>query len=82
LRDVHLLEEFVFRFNRRFYPMAGFETLLGLTSKVEPSTYEELRGPMPDDGIARRRGRSTGLTQLKRRAAKRLATERKKEALA
>jgi transposase-like protein len=62
------LEEFVFRFNRRFYPMAAFDTLLGLTSKIEPTAYAELRGPRPDDGNPRRRGRATGLTQLNRRA--------------
>ncbi|MFI5253930.1 MAG: IS1595 family transposase, partial [Candidatus Limnocylindrales bacterium] len=33
------LEEFVFRFNRRFYPMAAFDTLLGLTSRIEPTAY-------------------------------------------
>lgn len=64
------LEEFVFRFNRRFYPMAAFDTLLGLTSKIEPTAYAELRGPMPDDGSPRRRGRATGLTRLDRRAAR------------
>jgi transposase-like protein len=36
------LNEFVFRFNRRFYPMAGFHTLLGLSSKVKFPTYREL----------------------------------------
>ena len=69
------LEEFVFRFNRRFYPMAAFDTLLGLTSKIEPTAYAELRGPRPDDGGPRRRGRATGLTQLSRRAARRRATD-------
>jgi hypothetical protein len=64
----HYLEEFVFRFNRRFYPMAAFDTLLGLTSKIEPTAYPQLRGPMPDDGSPRRRGRATGLTRLDRRA--------------
>jgi hypothetical protein len=64
------LEEFVFRFNRRFYPMAAFDTLLGLTSKIEPTAYPELRGPRPDDGGPRRRGRATGLTQRSRRAAR------------
>jgi transposase-like protein/predicted RNA-binding Zn-ribbon protein involved in translation (DUF1610 family) len=71
----HYLEEFVFRFNRRFYPMAAFDTLLGLTSKIEPTAYTELRGPRPDDGRPRRRGRATGLTQLNRRAARRRAVE-------
>jgi hypothetical protein len=65
------LEEFVFRFNRRFYPMAAFDTLLGLTSKIEPTAYPELRGPRPDDGSPRRRGRTTALTQRSRRAARR-----------
>jgi predicted RNA-binding Zn-ribbon protein involved in translation (DUF1610 family) len=70
------LEEFVFRFNRRFYPMAAFDTLLGLTSKIEPTAYAELRGPMPHDGSPRRRGRATGLTQLNRRASRRRDVDR------
>lgn len=69
------LEEFVFRFNRRFYPMAAFDTLLGLTSKIEPTAYAELRGPRPADGNPRRRGRATGLTQLNRRPARRRAVD-------
>ncbi len=36
------LNEYVFRFNRRFYPMAGFQTILGLSSKVKYPTYKEL----------------------------------------
>lgn len=37
------LNEFTFRFNRRKTPMAAFQTLLGLTSKVEEwPTYEGL----------------------------------------
>lgn len=36
------LNEFVFRFNRRFYPMAGFRTILQLASKVEFPTYKGL----------------------------------------
>ncbi len=70
------LEEFVFRFNRRFYPMAAFDTLLGLTSKIEPTAYTELRGPRPADGGPRRRGRTTGLTQLNRRGARRPGVDR------
>ena len=70
------LEEFVFRFNRRFYPMAAFDTLLGLTSKIEPTAYAELRGPRPPDGSPRRRGRATGITQVNRRAARRCAVDR------
>ena len=44
--DKHLqayLNEFTFRFNRRRTPMAAFQTILGLTSKVKDwPTYEEL----------------------------------------
>jgi len=37
------LNEFTFRFNRRKTPMAAFQTILGLTSKVEDwPTYESL----------------------------------------
>ena len=67
------LEEFVFRFNRRFYPMAAFDTLLGLTSKIEPTAYTELRGPRPRDGRPRARGRASGLTALNRGAVRKPA---------
>jgi transposase-like protein len=44
--DKHLqayLNEFTFRFNRRRTPMAAFQTILGLTSKVgDWPTYEGL----------------------------------------
>ena len=36
------LDEFVFRHNRRRTPMAGFQTLLGLTH--EPITYRDIIG--------------------------------------
>ena len=36
------LNEFVFRFNRRFYPMTGFNSVLGLAAHTVPPTYEEL----------------------------------------
>jgi hypothetical protein len=36
------LNEFVFRFNRRFHPMTGFNSILGLASRTIPPTYEEL----------------------------------------
>lgn len=32
------LDEFVFRFNRRYFPMAGFATLLGLGASQPPTT--------------------------------------------
>jgi len=56
------LQEFVFRFNRRFYPMAGFATLLGLGAALPPTTGDEILAPLLAGATSRRRGRSTGLT--------------------
>jgi hypothetical protein len=36
------LNEYTYRFNRRFYPMTAFNSVLGLASKSESPTYEEL----------------------------------------
>lgn len=36
------LDEYVFRFNRRRTPMAAFQTILGLGSQQDPSTYHEI----------------------------------------
>ena len=36
------LNEFVFRFNRRFYPMNSFNSILRLASRSLPPTYEQL----------------------------------------
>ena len=36
------LDEFVFRFNRRFYPMNSFNSILGISSRTVPPTYEQL----------------------------------------
>jgi hypothetical protein len=36
------LNEFVFRFNRRFYPFNAFRSLLGLSVAAESPTYQEL----------------------------------------
>ncbi|SRR5712692_6830408 len=38
------LDEFTFRFNRRRTPMAAFQTLLGLGSQQQPTTYKQLYG--------------------------------------
>ena len=62
----HYLNEFVFRFNRRYYPMAGFATLLGLGMFQSPTTAEEIRAPLSPHAAKRRRGRSTGLTTARR----------------
>lgn len=43
--DRHLqayLNEYVFRFNRRFYPFNAFRSLLGIGACVEAPTYDEL----------------------------------------
>jgi transposase-like protein len=36
------LNEYVFRFNRRFYPMTAFNSVLGLAARAAPPTYDEL----------------------------------------
>lgn len=58
----HYLGEFVFRFNRRFYPMAGFASLLGLGAALPPTTTQEILSPLVAPQASRRPGRSTGLT--------------------
>lgn len=56
------LDEFVFRWNRRRSPMAGFQTLLGLGAHREPATYKAILGAPSSSGTPRRRGRKTGIT--------------------
>ena len=64
------LDEFAFRWNRRHAPMAGFQTLLGLGTHREPTTYEQITGR--EAGTPpRRRGRKTGLTLTARREPRR-----------
>ena len=48
----HYLNEYVFRFNRRRAPMAAFQSLLGLASQHQPTTYHMLYD-----------GESTGLAE-------------------
>ena len=36
------LNEYVFRFNRRFYPMTAFHSVLGIASRIVPPTYAQL----------------------------------------
>ena len=33
------LDEFVFRFNRRFWPMVGFDSVLKIATQVKTPTY-------------------------------------------
>jgi hypothetical protein len=44
------LDEFVFRFNRRRTPMAAFQTLLGIGSRLPPDDLR--RGQGPEFGFA------------------------------
>jgi ISXO2-like transposase domain len=58
LRDKHLdtyLNEFAFRYNRRFYRHVSFETVLGIASRSEP----------PARGGARRLSWANGLHRVK-----------------
>ena len=45
------LNEFTFRFNRRFFPFTAFQSLLGIGAATEPTTYDALyntgRRPKP-----------------------------------
>ncbi len=56
LRRKHVdtyLNEFVFRYNRRFYRHTSFETVLGLTARHAPSSYWDIVGrPNPRKGEA------------------------------
>ena len=45
LRRKHVdayLQEFVFRYNRRFYRHVSFETVLGLAARRGPETYRDI----------------------------------------
>lgn len=37
-----MINEFTFRFNRRFFPHNSFRSLLGLAMAAEAPTYDEL----------------------------------------
>jgi len=60
LRRKHIdtyLNEFVFRYNRRFYRHASFETMLGLAAHNEPASYWDVIGrgnPRKGDVTVRR----------------------------
>ena len=64
------LNEFVFRYNRRFYRHASFETMLGLAAHHEPASYWDVIGRAnPRKGnvvlrrVPRRRKTETGMRQ-------------------
>jgi len=55
------LNEFVFRYNRRFYRHASFETVLGLTARHAPASYWDIIGranPRKGNATPRRTPRS------------------------
>jgi len=80
LRRKHIdtyLNEFVFRYNRRFYRHVSFETVLGLASHHHPTSYWDIVGrDNPRKGLPtdrrgpRRRRTATGL------AGRRIKTSR------
>jgi hypothetical protein len=73
LRRKHVdtsLNEFVFRYNRRFYRHVSFETMLGLAAHHEPASYWDVIGRAnPRNGnvalrrVPRRRKTATGMRQ-------------------
>ena len=73
LRRTHIdtyLNEFVFRYNRRFYRHVSFETLLGLAAHHEPASYWDIiKQDNPRKGVQtkrrapRRRKTATGMRQ-------------------
>jgi ISXO2-like transposase domain len=73
LRRKHIdtyLNEFVFRYNRRFYRHVSFETMLGLASRHYPTSYWDIVGrDNPRKGMStvrrqpRRRRTATGMQQ-------------------
>lgn len=62
----HYLNEFVFRFNRRHHPMAGFARLLALGTSQPPTPAGQIRAPFASRATKGRPGRSTGLTTARR----------------
>lgn len=79
LRRKHIdtyLNEFVCRYNRRFYRHASFETILGLATHHEPTSYWDIIGrtnPRKGDVVLRRAPRrrksATGMLQDSSRRA-------------
>src|ERR1700682_2086689 len=73
LRRKHLdtyLNEFVFRYNRRFYRHVSFETMLGLASHHHPTSYWDIIGranprkrDVPIRRVPRRRKTAAGMRQ-------------------
>jgi hypothetical protein len=80
LRRKHVdtyLNEFVFRYNRRFYRHVSFETMLGLAARHAPTSYWDIVGhanPRKEKATPRRAPRSrktaTGMRQDRVRDAK------------
>jgi len=60
----------VYRFSRRYCPMAGFATRLGLGTSQPPTTTDKIRSPLLPGNVRRRPGRSTGLNASRRQPAR------------
>ena len=82
LRRKHVdtyLNEFVFRYNRRFYRHVSFETMLGLASHHHPTSYWDIVGrDNPRKGVPtvrrepRRRRTATGMRTDRSRSPEKL----------
>jgi hypothetical protein len=65
LRDKHLdtyLNEFAFRYNRRFYRHVSFETVLGIASRRKPASYWTIIGGENPHGGVRSVSWATAIT--------------------
>jgi hypothetical protein len=80
LRRKHIdtyLNEFVFRYNRRFYRHVSFETMLGLASLHHPTSYWDIVGrDNPRKGVPTVR-RGPAPKDSDRHARRRIKTARK-----
>ena len=63
------LNEFTFRFNRRFYPFNAFRALLGITADVTAPTYAELYAaksrPIPSSGCLLQPAKTLSMMHLR-----------------
>jgi hypothetical protein len=65
------LNEYVFRFNRRFYPMTSFASVLGIGSVRTGPTYDGLYGgeyahPNPDKPVRQKAARRAASLRARR----------------
>src|SRR6516162_2874318 len=81
LRRKHIdtyLNEFVFRYNRRFYRHVSFETMLGLASHHQPTSYWDIIGrDNPRKGVPTVRRQPAAPQDSDRHAGRPINTSRK-----